>query len=284
MKKLLGISGMLLLACSMLLGCARTKFYSQEDLNKLHDVIGFVEEEQFELQKVIGDSLTTKVGEKMMTDMDFVDYLTTKDYDPDKPMIALTFDDGPSTSTTNDLLDILEANNAKATFFVVGDNLGENTADILKRMVSLGCEIGNHSVSHEQLTTLDRDGIVNQIEPNNEKILELSGRPCRLIRPPYGSVDENVKATVNQPLILWDIDSLDWKSKDPDKIIPIVREYVADGTIILMHDIHAPTIEACKTLIPELAQKYQLVTVSELAYMKGVKMEAGEKYFDFCDD
>lgn len=283
MKKLLGISGVLLLVCSMLIGCSKTKFYSSEELNQLHDVIGFVEEEQFELQKVIGDSLTTKLGEKMMTDMDFVDYLTTRDYDPDKPMIALTFDDGPSTKTTDVLLDILEENNAKATFFVVGTNLGENTEDILRRMVSMGCEIGNHSVSHEQLTSLDVNGIIDQIEPNNEKILELSGRPCRLIRPPYGSVDDTVKQTVNQPMIMWDIDTLDWKSKDPDKIIPIVRENVTDGTIILMHDIHAPTIEACKTLIPELSKKYQLVTVSELAYMKGVRLEAGEKYFDFCE-
>lgn len=283
MKKLLGISGVLLLVFSMLVGCSKTKFYSREELNELHDVIGFVEEEQFELQKVVGSSLPTKVGEKMTTDMEFVDYLTTRDYDPDKPMIALTFDDGPKNATTNAILDILEENNAKATFFVIGDNVGDGTADTIKRMASLGCEVGNHTTDHTYLTKLDASGMLDKIDPNNEKIQEITGRPCRLIRPPGGFVNETLQSIVSQPLIMWEIDTRDWESRDAEKIIPIVREQVADGTIILMHDIYDSTVEAARVLIPELSKKYQLVTVSELSYMKGISLEAGKKYSNFCE-
>lgn len=284
MKKLLGTVVLLALIGSILTGCSKGNLYSREEMQNLHDVIGFVEEKQLEYQKVVADSLPSKLGEKLTTDMEFVDYLSTKDYDPNKPTIALTFDDGPKTSTTNELLDILEANGAKATFFVLGENLGEKTEPILRRMVSMGCEIGNHSLDHTQLTTLDADGIRSKIEPTNEIIKELSGRPCRLIRPPYGSADENVSANVSQPMILWDIDSRDWESRDASKIIPKVRDAACDGAIILMHDIHPETIEACKTLIPELVkQGYQLVTVSEMAYMKGITLEPGKKYYDMIE-
>lgn len=285
MKKLLEIAVVLLLG-GTLTGCSGGGLYSADELHELHDVIRFVEERELEYQKVVEDSLTEKLGEKMTTDMEFVDYLSVKDYDPDKPAIALTFDDGPRTDTTNELLDILETNGAKATFFVLGQNIGENTRPVLQRMVSMGCEIGNHSWDHQyQLTQLDAEGIRDQIERTNEIIEEYTGRKCRLIRPPYGSVDDHVSASVSQPLIFWDVDSLDWKSRDARQIIPKVRETVCDGAIILMHDIHPETIEACKTLIPELiSQGYQLVTVPEMAYLKGIKLEPGKKYYDMIID
>lgn len=281
MKKFLWLCSVLLLTCSLLAGCSNKNLYTEEEIHELHDVIEYVEAEQWQYQWVIGNSLPSKVSEKMTTDMAFVDYLTTKHYDPDKPMIALTFDDGPKTATTSAILDILEENGAKATFFVVGENLGENTAPILKRMVSLGCQIGNHSFYHTQLTTLDSEGIMEEIGSTNDKILELSGRPCRLIRPPYGSVNDTVKETVEQPLIMWEIDTLDWESRDAEKVIPIVREQVQDGTIILMHDLYESTVEACRILIPELIKEgYQFVTVSEMAYMKGIDLDAGEKCYN----
>lgn len=285
MKKLLAIAAVLLLG-GTLTGCFGGGLYSVDELHELHDVIRFVEERELEYQKVVEDSLTEKLGEKMTTDMEFVDYLSAKDYDPDKPTIALTFDDGPRTDTTSELLDILETNGAKATFFVLGQNIGENTKPVLQRMASMGCEIGNHSWDHqEQLTQLDTEGIRDQIERTNEIIEEYTGRKCRLIRPPYGSVDDHVSASVSQPLIFWDIDSLDWKSRDARQIIPRVRETVCDGAIILMHDIHPETIEACKTLIPELvSQGYQLVTIPEMAYLKGIKLEPGKKYYDMIID
>lgn len=285
-KRFLSMTGTVVLLGSLLTGCTEKSLYSKEELQEVHDVIGFVNQGQLEYQHVINGSLQPeKLSEKLITDMEFVDYLTTKEYDLKKPMIAFTFDDGPKTDTTNAILDILEENGAKATFFVQGVNIGAKTEPVLKRMVSLGCQIGNHSVSHEDLRTLDEEGIHKQIDPNNEKILEITGRPCRLIRPPYGGTDEHVTAAVEQPLIMWEIDTLDWKSRDSEKIIPIVREQITDGTIVLMHDLYPSTVEACRVLIPELVKKgYQFVTVSELAYMKGISLDAGSKYYDFRTD
>ena len=96
-------------------------------------------------------------------------------------------------------------------------------------------------------------------------------------------MNETLQSIVSQPLIMWEIDTRDWESRNAEKIIPIVREQVADGTIILMHDIYDSTVEAARVLIPELSKEYQLVTVSELAYMKGVSLEAGKKYSNFCE-
>lgn len=286
MKRLAWMVSVLLLISSILTGCSEVTLYSQNELYELHDVIDFVVEKQLEYSKVIEDSLTAKLGEKMTEDMDFVDYLSTKNYDPNKPFIALTFDDGPKTDTTKEILDILEANGAKATFFVLGQNIGENTKPVLQRMVSMGCEIGNHSWDHQyQLPQLDSKGIHDQIDRTNEQILDYSGRPCRLMRPPYGSVDDNVSANVSQPMIFWDIDSLDWKTRDANKTVSIVKQNIHDGSIILMHDIHPETVEACRTLIPDLiSEGYQLVTVSEMAYMKGITLEPGKRYYNMVLD
>ena len=204
-----------------------------------------------------------------------------------RPMIALTFDDGPSTADTNgtsDLLDVLEQYDSRATFFCVGNNINDKSGPLLKRMVELGCEVGNHSYDHAQLTKLDAKGVHDEIDTTNELIKKYSGRDCRIIRPPYGAADNDiVPANVSQPFIMWDVDTEDWKSLNASKVIASVERYRNqdwDGAVILMHDIHPTTVEACKTLIPELVNAgYQLVTVSELAYLKGVKLEPGKSYW-----
>jgi peptidoglycan/xylan/chitin deacetylase (PgdA/CDA1 family) len=282
MKRLSGISVILVLMAYILTGCSGQKLYSSTELYELHDIISYLTEEEVEYQNVIVDSLPAQLGEKMATDMDFIDYLSTRNYDPDKPMVALTFDDGPRTDTTNEILDILEENGAKATFFVVGDNLGSKTEATVKRMASLGCEIGNHTTDHTILTTLDSDEMLQKIDDNNQKIYDMTGRICRLVRPPGGSTNETLLSLVSQPLIIWTIDTRDWESRDAEKIIPIVEEQVTDGAIVLMHDLYESTVEAARTIIPELVEQgYQLVTVSELAYMKGIQLEAGQKYYKF---
>ena len=102
------------------------------------------------------------------------------------------------------------------------------------------------------------------------------------MRPPYGAISQTVKENVDMPMILWNIDTLDWKTRDAEKTIENVMENVKDGDIILLHDIHTETIDAAIKLIPMLQEEgYQLVTVSELAGAKGIKMEKGAKYTDF---
>ena len=291
LKRLAGVLGVIVLLCGMLTGCSGKKLYSEEELTQIHDVIGTVEQMTKEFQNVITDSLPTLLGDMSSSSDELMDFISTRKYDPNKKIIALTFDDGPSTDETNgtsDLLDLLEQYDSKATFFCLGNRLNDESAPLLKRMVELGCEIGNHSYDHTQLTTLNAQGVRDQIDKTNELIKKYSGKDCRLIRPPYGDANNDiVPANVSQPFIMWDMDTLDWKTKNAASVISLVEKYKEqdwDGAVILMHDIHSTTIEACKTIIPELVNDgYQLVTISELAYLKGVKLEPGKSYWGIAE-
>ncbi|MGI6010706.1 MAG: polysaccharide deacetylase family protein [Ruminococcus sp.] len=205
-------------------------------------------------------------------------------YDPDKEskMVALTFDDGPGDHT-DELLDILEANGAKATFFMLGENVAEKGADVIPRMIELGCELGNHSYDHPNLKELDEAGIKDQFDRTDQEIAKISGgQVATLARTPFGSQDETITGYIGKPCIYWSLDTLDWQTKDVDSNISAVLDNVEDGEIILMHDIWPTTVESCKTIIPALVKEgYQLVTVSELAKAKGVNMENGVTYYDF---
>lgn len=188
--------------------------------------------------------------------------------DPNKPMIALTFDDGPAGEKTARLLDALEQYGAHATFFVVGNKIAGDE-EIIKRASSIGCEIGNHTYSHSKLTTLDDAAIANEINGVVDTIKELTGQKMVTCRPPYGAIDERVTAIINAPIILWSIDTRDWETRNVAQTIANIQQNVQDGDIILMHDIHAESVEAAIQIIPWLQQQgYQLVTVSELGYYK----------------
>ena len=197
-----------------------------------------------------------------------------------QPMIALTFDDGPGKYTST-LLDTLEQYGAHATFFMVGKNVPKYP-DEVKRMLEIGCELGNHSYDHAQLTKITPEEIQGQVNNTNGEIENAAGSPATLLRPPYGAVDDNVKQNVGMPMILWSVDTLDWKTKDANATIENVLTNAGDGDIILMHDIHEQSVEAAIQLIPALQVKgYTLVTVREMAQARGVKLENGEKYFGF---
>lgn len=188
--------------------------------------------------------------------------------DPNKPMVALTFDDGPSGANTPRLLDCLEQYGAHATFFVVGENIGGHE-EIIQRAYSIGCEIGNHSTSHAKLTTLSNEGVMNEIQPVNATICSLTGQSSVICRPPFGAVNDTVVSVVNAPVILWSIDTLDWKTRNADTTVATIQQQVSDGDIILLHDIHQQSVDAAVRIIPWLIDNgYQLVTVSELGYYK----------------
>ncbi len=195
-----------------------------------------------------------------------------------KPIIALTFDDGPMDGKTDIILDELEKYNAHATFFVVG-NQAEKCPELLKRQIDLGCEIGNHTYSHASLSSLNVSQIENQINKTNTIVQQATGIVPSLVRPPYGNKNQTVKNTVKSPLILWDVDTLDWKTKNTNSTINKVLNEAADGNIILMHDIHDSTVEAIKTIIPKLINKgFYLATVSEMFEAKGLTISPGNAY------
>lgn len=194
-----------------------------------------------------------------------------------KGQIALTFDDGPSSFTSR-LLDCLEANNAKATFFLVGEEASYFQEEV-KRIAALGCELGNHTYSHADLTSLDAEGIVSEISRTDQLLTELTGQASTALRPPYGSINDQVSATVTTPMFLWSVDTRDWETLDAQKTIDSVLSEAKDGAIILMHDIYSETVDAAEVIIPKLIQQgYELVTVHELAASKGIDLQAGIAY------
>ena len=209
-------------------------------------------------------------------------YIEARVIDPSKPMVALTFDDGPNPKSTSRILDSLEEHNVVATFFDIG-YLVEKYPEIVKREAMLNCEIGNHTYSHINLNKLSKEELINEIEKSEKAFETVLGYKTTLYRPSYGNANSNVKEALEYPLILWSIDSLDWKTRDKEKILEEIRridEY--DGKIILMHSIYESTADAVEILIPELINKgYQLVTVSEMAYYKNKELEARKIYKSF---
>ncbi|MDO5717453.1 MAG: cell wall-binding repeat-containing protein [Tissierellia bacterium] len=198
--------------------------------------------------------------------------------DPNKPMIAFTYDDGPRKGATDKLLDILKANDVKATFFVVGERIS-GREDLLKRTVAEGHEIGNHSYSHKDLATISYADIQSEVNKTQEQINAVAGVYPVLMRPPYGSVNQNVKAAVSLPLINWSVDTVDWKSRNPESVAQIILSQAKDGDIVLMHDLYDTSAYASEKVIPILKQRgFQFVTVSELFKYKGINPAPGNLY------
>ena len=191
--------------------------------------------------------------------------------------IALTFDDGPNYNT-NKVLDILEENNVPATFFVLGNRIKGNE-NILKRMVSSKMEIGNHTFNHLLLTKYKEDKVKSEINNTSNLIFEVTGKYPTLFRPSYGSCNKMIRSIVDTPIIIWDIDTLDWKYHNSRRISSRVINKVKDGDIVLMHDIYSATANALEIIIPSLKSKgYTFVTVSDLFYYKNIPLEKGKVY------
>ena len=218
------------------------------------------------------------------------DYYFNEDgsYDPSKkrPMIALTFDDGPGEYTET-LLDTVEKYNAHVTFFMVGQNV-EGHESTIQRMLKLGCELGNHTWDHpsQTLPNMDLDSVLQEFQKTDDALVKACGQAATVCRAPYGAVTDEQMSAVGKPFFMWSTDSLDWKLMDADADYNQIMNdsSLGDGSIILMHDIHEPSVKcATEKLIPALIdQGYKLVTVSELAEAKDVTLQSAS-YSDFWD-
>lgn len=222
-------------------------------------------------------SVVVKDGEKP------ADQPVFQGIDPTRPMVALTFDDGPSSAVTNRILNSLEAHGGKATFFMVGNRV-PGTAATVSRMAALGCEVGNHTNDHKYLTNLGDAGIRSNLGQASANITNACGVAPALMRPTggyYNAASLETLRSMGMPAIMWSIDTLDWKHRNAQRTINTVLNQVRDGDIILMHDIYGATADAAESIIPALvARGYQLVTVSEMASVRG-GMAPGQTYSSF---
>ena len=194
--------------------------------------------------------------------------------DPNKPMVALTYDDGPSVDNSTDrILDVMEKYDVVCTFFELGERVdeeGDRGAELLQRELKLGCEVGTHSYSHPNLYELDTAGLQEQAQKSIDAITRATGQPPTIMRPPYGNGNDEIAQIFGLPSINWDVDTLDWSSRNADAVIEEVHKIGnLDGCVVLMHSIYSSSAEATERLVPELVdQGYQLVTVSELLQYK----------------
>lgn len=188
---------------------------------------------------------------------------TMTSVNPEKPMIALTFDDGPSRYSEA-LLDGLKARNVQVTFFLLGVNM-EGNERLVKRMEEEGHLLGNHTYHHVQLNKVSGREAADEILITNNRIFEISGEYPDYIRPPYGEWDEHLEEQVEMIPVFWTVDSLDWKLQDAKAIRDHVMENVQEGDIILMHDGYESSVEAALEIVDQLlAEGYQLVTADRM--------------------
>ena len=196
----------------------------------------------------------------------------------DPPLVALTFDDGPRSSTTGPLLDGLELREVPATFFLVGNRIPGNE-DLVRRMAAEGHQIGIHTYDHVELKGLSRRDFDLQVGKTRALITRLAGDGSYWLRPPYGFLDRNAGSWCGGPVILWSVDPEDWKDDDVDRIVAGVVEHVSDGAIILLHDLFPSSGQAALSIVDTLLERgFCFVTVEQLMEARGVTPEAGARY------
>lgn len=180
--------------------------------------------------------------------------------------VALTFDDGPHPSYTEQLLDGLKKRGVKATFFVTGEHASLHP-DIIERMDEEGHLIGNHTYSHMQLNAGNIEEYKNELIKTNEVIEKITGEDVLYVRPPYGAWDKSLEAELNMFPVLWTVDPLDWCSTDVSGITRKVVTKVGEDDIILMHDYFETSVTAALEVVDELlAEGYTFVTVDEIMF------------------
>mgnify|MGYP002474743469 FL=1 len=191
------------------------------------------------------------------------------------PLIALTFDDGPRSSTTGPLLDGLALREVPATFFLVGNRIPGNE-ELVRRMAAEGHQIGIHTYDHVELKGLSRQEFDLQVGKTRALITGLVGEGNYWLRPPYGLMDKSAEGWCGGPVILWSVDPEDWRDDNIDRITAAVVEHVSDGDIILLHDLFPSSAQAALRVVDALLAKgYCFVTVEQLMAERGVTPEAG---------
>jgi len=202
------------------------------------------------------------------------------------PMVALSFDDGPSSHTER-ILDVLEEHGGRATFFVLGYRV-EPRRNTIIRALDMGNEIVGHTWGHPDLTLISEADVIWEIQATSAVIESVTGHSPNFFRPPFGRTNGNVRRISEElgyAIVNWTLDTVDWRDRNADTIYETIMSQVEDGAVILLHDIHVTTAQAMELVIPSLIEQgFQLVTVSEvLSYVYG-ELEPGLIYGKVYDD
>ena len=207
------------------------------------------------------------------------------DVDKNRKLIAFTFDDAPS-KTLEHILAVFASYNeqnpdcrATATIFYNGGRVEEEALPLLHTSLALGFELGNHTTSHFDLTTLDEEALKNEIAQTDQLLSKVDGKRLHLLRAPFGRINEKIKSILETPIIDWTIDTLDWTGASEEEIYRRIWEGRFSGGIVLMHDGYPHTVSALKRLLPDLkADGYQVVSVSAMAKMHNCPLKKGNLY------
>ena len=197
----------------------------------------------------------------------------------DGKLIAFTFDDGPGIYTEK-LLEGLKERNAHATFMLLG-SCANQRPDVVQRMIQEGHQIGNHSWSHPVLSGLSQEEIHSELSSTRELIESLGYTGTCVVRPPYGDYNDTVLQEADAPIVLWNVDTEDWKHKgDADTVYNNIMRDAQDGAVILMHDIYESSVDAALRAMDTLKEQgYQFVTVEEMLSIRDIPMEKGKRYY-----
>ena len=199
--------------------------------------------------------------------------------DPDRPMIAITYDDGPYIKVDIPLYELFDRYGARATFYSVGSRMSKTELENIGYGISLGMEFGSHTENHENLGKLSANSAKWTVYEPIDYVSEKLRYSMKSYRPPYGVRNKDMEAIIDIPAILWTVDSKDWSNRDKDITYERIMKRVEDGDIVLMHSLYMSSYYASEKLVPELIdQGYQLVTVSELLEHLGYDMSDLKSY------
>ena len=189
------------------------------------------------------------------------------------PLIALTFDDGPNTVITPQVLDTLEENGAVGTFFLIAQNITPESAEVVRRAKAMGCDIENHSLTHGFMNQMSVEEIRAEVQACTDKIIEITGEAPKFFRPPFIAVNREMYDNIDLTFICG-CGCEDWvPTVTVQERIDRVLANAEDGQIVLLHDMewNVNTVEALKTIVPELKRRgYRFVTCAQLFEEKGV--------------
>lgn len=181
-----------------------------------------------------------------------------------KPRVALTFDDGPHSVYTQQLLDGLKERGVKATFFLIGKSIA-GKEDLVKRMAEEGHLIGNHTYDHVKLTSLSREEACLQLTKTSEAVKAVTGKDTEYVRPPFGEWNGQLECGIAMFPVLWSVDPLDWTTENVDRVVEKVVADIEENDIVLLHDIFESSVEAALQIVDILQEEgYEFVTVDEL--------------------